>query len=531
MDRRPKRAVFLTLIGLCYSLNYGQINESPCFSICPGIFRVCQKRIWFSKLSLNCSERLGRCPAGQTLAMPEIDRDFVEKLLAGDRRAIARAISAVENRDPSAVHLLRAVFPSTGRAKVVGITGSPGAGKSTLVEKLAREYRRRGERVGILAVDPTSPFSGGAILGDRVRMQSLAGDPGIYIRSMATRGQLGGLAPTTHDAVTILDAAGCETILIETVGVGQDEVEIARLADTTVLLLVPGLGDDIQTFKAGVMEIADLFVINKADRPGTDRTEQEVTAMLSLAPRPDGWKVPIVKTVATTGEGITELCQAVGQFQAFSEKADVKIQRRKEQWRSRLLDLLRQTLFEKAMAAPLRDGSLDRQVEALLGLKRDPHQVVEEIITAVMPGTVNFPSAFSSLGREVKIHHVGIAVESLAQAVPIFRKLLGKAPEAEEIVADQKVRVAVFRLGDSRLELLESTAGDSPIARFIAKRGQGIHHLTLTVPDLAEALRKLEIDGLRLIDREPRIGAGHERMAFLHPASTAGVLIELLEES
>ena len=244
-------------------------------------------------------------------AMPETDHDFVDKLVAGDRRAIGRAISLVESRDPAAVALLRELFPKAGRAWVMGITGSPGAGKSTLVEKLAIEYRRRGGRVGILAVDPTSPFSGGAILGDRVRMQSLAGDPGVYIRSMATRGQLGGLAPTTQDAVTILDAAGCEIILIETVGVGQDEVEVARLADATVLLLVPGLGDDIQTFKAGVMEIADLYVVNKADRLEADRVEQEVTAMLSLACRPDGWRPPIIKTVATTGQGLEDwLCGA-----------------------------------------------------------------------------------------------------------------------------------------------------------------------------------------------------------------------------
>jgi methylmalonyl-CoA epimerase len=327
-------------------------------------------------------------------------------------------------------------------------------------------------------------------------------------------------------------------------------VEIVRLADTTVLLLVPGLGDDIQTFKAGVMEIADVYVVNKSDRPGADQVVQEVAAMLSLASRPDGWKAPIVKTVATTGQGITELCQALDLFQAFSEKANVKMQRRKTHWRSRLLDLLRQTLLERATAAPLRDGSLDRQVEELLSLKRPPHQVVEEIISAVMPGTGDSESALASrnglveahgsprrsrpqpISRgEVKIHHVGIAVESLANAVPIFRKLTGKAPEAEEIVADQKVRIAVFRLGDTRLELLESTAEDSPIARFIAKRGQGIHHLTLRVPDLAGALRKLESDGVRLIDREPHLGAGHERIAFLHPASTAGVLIELIEES
>jgi len=463
--------------------------------------------------------------------MPEIDYSFVENVLAGDRRAIARAISSVENRDPSAVPLLRELFPRAGRARVVGLTGSPGAGKSTLVEKLAAEYRRRGGRVGILAVDPTSPFSGGAILGDRVCMQSLANDPGVYIRSMATRGQLGGLAPTTQDAVTILDAAGCEIVLIETVGVGQDEVEVARLADVTVLLLVPGLGDDIQTFKAGVMEIADVYVINKVDRGGADRVEQEVTAMLSLASRPDGWRPPIVKTVATTGQGIAELVQALDQFHAFGEQSDVTGRRRKEHWRSRLLDLLRQTLFERAIAEPLLDDSLDRQVADLLSHQRDPHQVVEEIIAALLPGTASSHPALSLPSGGVKIHHLGIAVESLARAVPLFQKLMGKAPDAEATVADQKVRVAVFRLGDSRLELLESTEGDSPIARFISKRGQGIHHLALAVPDLPEALRKLESEGVRLIDREPRVGADKEHIAFLHPSSTAGVLIELIEES
>jgi len=324
--------------------------------------------------------------------MPVVIRDLVEKVLAGDRRAIARAISAVEDRDPVAVPLLKELFSRAGHALVVGITGSPGAGKSTLVEKLAREYRGKGARVGIVAVDPTSPFSGGAILGDRVRMQGLANDAGVYIRSMATRGQLGGLAPTTYDAVTILDAAGCEVVLIETVGVGQDEVEVARLADATVLLLVPGMGDDIQTFKAGVMEIADLYVVNKADRPGADRIEQEVSAMLSLTSRPDGWRPPVVKTVATTGQGIGELCQALDQFRAFSEGSDVREYRRKQHWRSRLLELLRQTLFERAVAEQLRDGSLDRQLDNLLSHKRDPYSVVEEIIGGFTARTGGRPS-------------------------------------------------------------------------------------------------------------------------------------------
>jgi LAO/AO transport system kinase len=312
--------------------------------------------------------------------MPEAVRELVEKVLAGDRRAIARAISAVEDRDAVAVPLLKEVFSHAGRAQVVGITGSPGAGKSTLVERLAREYRGKGAHVGVVAVDPTSPFSGGAILGDRVRMQGLANDAGVYIRSMATRGQLGGLAPTTHDVVTILDAAGCEVVLIETVGVGQDEVEVARLADVTVLMLVPGMGDDIQTFKAGVMEIADLYVVNKADRPGADRIEQEVSAMLSLTSRPDGRRPAIVKTVATTGQGIGELCEALDRFRAFSEAREAKEYRRREHWRSRLLELLRQTLFERAVAEHLRDGSLDRQLDDLLVHKRDPYSIVEEII-------------------------------------------------------------------------------------------------------------------------------------------------------
>lgn len=306
--------------------------------------------------------------------------EWAEKILAGDRRALARAVSAVENCEPAGRELLKGLFPRTGRAEVIGITGSPGAGKSTLVEKLAGEFRRQGLRVGIVAVDPTSPFSGGAILGDRIRMQSLAGDEGVYIRSMATRGQLGGLAPATHDVVSILDAAGCSVVLIETVGVGQDEVEIARLADTTVLLLVPGMGDDVQTFKAGVMEIADLFVINKADRPGADRVEQEVAAMLSLAARPDGWRPPILQTVATTGQGIGALHEALAKFRAFEENGPAKQARRREHWRARLLELLRQTLFEKVAGPRVQDGSLERHVEDLVARRCDPFSVVEKII-------------------------------------------------------------------------------------------------------------------------------------------------------
>jgi LAO/AO transport system kinase len=305
---------------------------------------------------------------------------WAERIAAGDRRALSRAISAVESREDAGTALLKILFGKAGRSYVIGITGSPGSGKSTLVEKLALEYRRAGSQVGVLAVDPTSPFSGGAILGDRIRMQSLSGDEGVFIRSMATRGQLGGLAPTAHDVVTILEAAGCQVVLVETVGVGQDEVEVARLADVTVLLLVPGMGDDVQTFKAGVMEIADLFVINKADRPGADRVEQEITSMLSMATRNDLWRPPILKTVATAGEGIGALREAIERFRSFAQANALEQTRRREKWRARLLAMLRQRLFEKALAERLRNGAIEPYLDQVLEHRRDPHSVVEELI-------------------------------------------------------------------------------------------------------------------------------------------------------
>jgi LAO/AO transport system kinase len=307
---------------------------------------------------------------------------WVERIGARDRRAIGRAISAVESGDPAGAHLLKLLFAGTGQSRVVGVTGAPGAGKSTLVEKLAADYRRSGDVVGIVAVDPTSPFSGGAILGDRIRMQTLTTDEGVYIRSMATRGELGGLAPAAHDVVTVLEAAGCAQVLVETVGVGQDEVEVARLADATILVLAPGMGDDVQTFKAGVMEIADIFAINKSDRPGAGRVEQEVQAMLSISPREDGWRPAIVQTIATTGEGIHKLREALEAFHVFCEHSEMDRKRRREKWRTRLLTLLRQRLFEQVMRGRLRDGAVDRWVDDVLARRCDPHSVVEEIVRA-----------------------------------------------------------------------------------------------------------------------------------------------------
>ena len=311
----------------------------------------------------------------EELAIRELRAD---KILAGDRRAIARAISAVENRTPEGIRLLRALFPHSGKGLIVGVTGSPGAGKSTLVEKLAADLRRDHEQVGIVAVDPTSPFSGGAILGDRIRMNSLFADEGVYIRSMATRGQLGGLALATQDVVTVLDAAGCGTILVETVGVGQDEVEIARQADVTILVLVPGMGDDIQTFKAGVMEIADIFVINKSDQAGADRVEQELRAMLSISPRRDDWDPPIVRTVATEGSGIGELRSALCKFREHAERGTLK-SRRAARARARLLEVVRQRLLDRVLGQVSED-SLAVYAEDLAARRRDPYSLADEIL-------------------------------------------------------------------------------------------------------------------------------------------------------
>lgn len=305
---------------------------------------------------------------------------WVEKICAGDRRAVAQAISSVERKEPSSRALLRTLFHTSGKAYTIGITGAPGAGKSTLLEKVATEFRQSGKRVGIVAVDPTSPFSGGAILGDRIRMQALATDEGTYIRSMATRGHLGGLAPAARDVALILDAAGCDVVFIETVGVGQDEVEVARLADATVVLVVPGMGDDVQTFKAGVMEIADLFVINKSDQPGADCMERELNVLLSVGSQHDAWRPPIVKTTATTGEGISELCKELEKFRSATQGSAAGLNRRRENTRLHLLELLRQRLFERVAGERIDQRQINEYVEAILARRRDPHSIVEEML-------------------------------------------------------------------------------------------------------------------------------------------------------
>jgi len=307
-------------------------------------------------------------------------QSLIDRVAAGEPNAVARAISKVEDGSADNAELMKQLFPRTGRALIIGITGSPGAGKSSLVDKLAGFYRKRGDRVGIIAVDPSSPFSGGAILGDRIRMQSLALDKGVFIRSMATRGNLGGLARSTIEAAAILDAAGYEKIIIETVGVGQDEIEIAKTADVCVVVLVPGMGDDIQAMKAGIMEIGDVLVINKADRDGVLRTEKELEALLSLATRADEWQPPIVKTVAIENRGIEELASAIEGSREFQRTAPAAGERRQAIARWRILELLRERLVAQTLSGDSASGKLDRLAAEVATKKRDPYSAVEELL-------------------------------------------------------------------------------------------------------------------------------------------------------
>jgi LAO/AO transport system kinase len=305
----------------------------------------------------------------------------IDRLFSGDPRSVARAITLVENASADAAGLMKAIFPRTGKAQIIGITGAPGAGKSSLVDKLAYFYRDAGEKIGIVCVDPSSPFSGGAILGDRIRMATLGLDKNVFIRSMATRGNLGGLSRATVDAVSILDAAGYGKVIIETVGVGQDEVEIVKTADVSVVVLVPGMGDDIQAIKAGIMEIGDVFVINKADREGVLRTQKELEALLALAHRPDMWNPPIVRTIATESKGIDDLAKAIANYGEFLvNSGEVGLNRRKSIARWRLTELLQERLLSDFLS---KDGTRDRMEEfagEIAEKKSDPYTAIETLL-------------------------------------------------------------------------------------------------------------------------------------------------------
>jgi LAO/AO transport system kinase len=369
-------------------------------------------------------------------------------------------VSLVEDGSAAGAELVRACRKYAGTALRIGVTGPPGAGKSTLVDQMARWLRHEGKTVGVVAVDPSSPYTGGALLGDRIRMQEFAGDEGVYIRSMASRGAKGGLAAAVGDVCLVMEAAGRQVILIETMGVGQDEVEVAGLADITVLVLVPGMGDDIQSMKAGVMEVADIFAVNKSDREGAERMEVEILAMQGLRADCEAEVSPVVRTIATSGAGVGELMQAVSRLAAHQRKTRRRVK-------------------------------------------------------SSSPG--------------VRLDHLGIAVKSIAVARD-FYEALGLVMGHEETVEHEKVRTAMLPLGESRIELLEATDTDSVIGKFLLKRGEGLHHIALQVDGVDAMFERLKSQGVKLASDEVRVGAGGHRYFFVHPASTAGVLVEIVEQ-
>jgi LAO/AO transport system kinase len=307
--------------------------------------------------------------------------DLAPRVQSGDRRALARAITLVESGRAHSAPLLRALYARAGAAVTIGVTGFPGAGKSSLVDRLIEAYRTRGKTVGVIAVDPSSAFSGGAILGDRIRMMRHTGDPGVFIRSMATRGHLGGLARAAGEVQELLDAAGFDVVIVETVGVGQSEVDIARLADATLVVLVPGMGDDIQAIKAGILEIADLFVINKADRDGADKLVSELQHMMMLG-GDAGVRPPILKTVATRGEGVLELVLAIEARLGRPETERLRAERRLRRARVRLTDVLGRALFENAVDRGIGVEHWNRIVERLARRETDPYTAADEIVAA-----------------------------------------------------------------------------------------------------------------------------------------------------
>jgi LAO/AO transport system kinase len=438
------------------------------------------------------------------------------RVQAGDPRAVARAISLIEDESTAGAALVGRIFATTGRAYLIGVTGPPGSGKSTLVDRLTSAFRKAGRSVGILAVDPTSPYRGGAILGDRVRMQAHAEDEGVFIRSMATRGHLGGLARTTAEAALVLDAAGFDIVIIETVGVGQDEVDIVRTADVSLVTLVPGTGDEVQALKAGIMEIADIFVVNKADREGADRTAASIEAMLSLESWADGtWRPPVVRTVATTGVGVDDLVATIARFREQTAGASGERRRARAEWRLR--EILGRSFMQHLERHVLAVGEFDAILDRIAAREVDPYGAAD----AVMARAVG---ARRALGTPV-LDHVGIALRDAQPLKACLERLFGLTADAPEDVGPH--RLCFVGTGDATLELVEALSDDAPVAKYLAAHGEGLHHICLRVPDIDRALAALAELGVKVIPPAPRRGAHGSRIAFLHPSETAGLLVEI----
>jgi LAO/AO transport system kinase len=467
---------------------------------------------------------------------------LTERLLARDAGALARAITLVENETDEGAAIVAQVYARSGQAYLVGVTGSPGAGKSTLADRLIGEWRRAGLTVGVLAVDPTSPYTGGAILGDRVRMQAHAEDAGVFIRSMATRGHLGGLAQTTTEAATLLDAAGFDIVMIETVGVGQDEVDVVRTADISLVVVVPGSGDDVQALKAGIMEIADIFVVNKADRDGADRTAASIETMLSLEEWPAGeWRPPVVRTEATSGRGVPELVATIQRFRSETTATVGERRRVRAEWRLReLLGRLFMQHLERHVLAP---GEFAAVLDRVAERETDPYTAAAAIVKTgtgvcstdpaasepglppTRPGSEGPGSVEHTPVPLTPLDHIGIAVHDPAELVAWFDQVFGVSTSKPEDVGLHRLRFV--ETGGATLELVQPLSPDAPVARFLAKHGPGLHHLCLRVRDIDAAVAALKARGIQLIDETPRAGAHGSRIAFIHPSSAHGLLVEL----
>ena len=310
--------------------------------------------------------------------------DLVKELLNGSRLALARAITAVESEYDEAIDIMKAIYPKTGHARILGVTGAPGAGKSTLTDKIVKQYLQQGKKIGIVAVDPTSPFSGGAILGDRIRMNDLTLNENVFIRSMGTRGSLGGLSKKTSDAVKLMDAFGMDLVIIETVGVGQSEVDIVKNADSVLVVLVPGLGDDIQAIKAGILEIGDVFAINKADRDGCDKLNVEIEMMLDLDSREVKWRPPIKRTIASKDEGVDELVEALDEHFAFLEDSDELTVRRQDRTRNEIIAMINEQIGRRVADVVVASDDFNSQVDAVNQRQNDPYTVVNKVLADVL---------------------------------------------------------------------------------------------------------------------------------------------------